>query len=178
MNFILTITIYPAIVIVHEKYINPLWKKISTPLFKLCKRKKEEEDTDELPEDKQPEKKKEKQRFLEWFFGNPWNWTVDKLKIPIIIVFGIYAVFSGWRASELSPLTETEKWFGDGHYLQRAWEMIQDKYVAGDYDRAIKVKFMYGFDGLSKDGIGLWDVDDRGQLEFDQQWDLTTATNQ
>ena len=113
---------------------------------------------------------------LERFFGGPWNWFIGKVKWVIFLVVIAWAAFAIWRAILMGPLTETENYLPESHYLSQAFDMA-DKYYAGDDESAIKVHLMFGIKGIDKDGVGIWDPSELGKLEYDDNFDLTTAVN-
>ena len=128
MNFILVITLFPALVIVDEKII----KKINAKIFS-CKKSKKSPNEEDFKENEfeerpaVPEKrihKAPKPSILERFFGGPWNWFISKTKWVFLVIMLVWTVFATWRASKMQPLAEEEKWLPEKHYMQESFELI------------------------------------------------------
>ena len=60
--------------------------------------------------------------------------------------------------------------------MQKSFE-IGDNYNQGAENGAIKVHLMFGLKGIDKEGLDIWDPTQLGELEFDNDFDLTTSTN-
>jgi hypothetical protein len=108
MNYLLTITIYPALIIVHEKYFLPLCCKLI-----CCKKKEPVDDAADVDENESEKPKKrihkeEKKRVLEWFFGGPWNYFIIKCRFFIIFIVICWVGICIWRVTKLSALTKQE----------------------------------------------------------------------
>ena len=53
-----------------------------------------------------------------------------------------------------------------------------ENFNQGAEESAIKIHLMFGLKGIDKDGVDIWDPTNLGKLEYDEDFDLTTATNQ
>ena len=112
MNFILVITLFPALIVVEERVI----KKINAKICFCRKRSsKKQEDFSENEFEERPNANKEKRihvpqkpSILERFFGGPWNWFINKVKWFLIVFMMIWAAFATWRAALMKPLSEAE----------------------------------------------------------------------
>ena len=111
MNFILVITLYPAILIVNEKIV----KKINGKIFSLFKRKKadshEDMKSNELEERPEISEQRKihvnpKPSLLERFFGGPWNWLINKIKWFFFVFMLFWTALAIWRSILMNPLSE------------------------------------------------------------------------
>jgi len=104
MNYFLVITVYPAVLMIHERYFN--W--IFPWCWKQCKRGIKVTSKDEIPEENaELEKpKRSKGSLIERFFGGPYMTFLKYARFIIIPVVLIWIGFAIWRASLMTPLSE------------------------------------------------------------------------
>ena len=76
----------------------------------------------------------------------------------------------------MKPLSQAEQWLPENNHLQMAMNMNKN-FNQGAEESAIKVNFMFGLKGIDKGGLDIWDPTKLGELEYDDDFDLTTATN-
>jgi len=103
---------------------------------------------------------------------------MNKAKIPIIIFVVIWTGIAIWRISEFEPAKEALQMLPDEHWLNKVQTSIRNDYHTGEDDNTIQVSFVWGIKGLSKKGVGSWDSADRGTVVYDDDFDISSTTNQ
>ena len=76
----------------------------------------------------------------------------------------------------MKPLSKSETWLPEDNFLQRSFT-IAEEYNIGQDLMTVKTFFMYDLKGIDKDGVGIWNPAEYGSIEYDNDFDLTTATN-
>jgi len=117
MNYFLVIAVYPAVLIIHERYFNWMfawcWRTVTG------KGKKKVSSKDEIPEEDIVENDEEvhesKPSLLVRFFGGPYMTFLKYARWFIIPLVLLWVAFAGWRVSKMEALSEEEQWFPDSH---------------------------------------------------------------
>lgn len=105
MNYLLIIAIFPAHIIIHERYFNGclgfIWKKFKQLI------KKSEADKPSEP----------KVGLIERFFAGPYMKFLVVGRWIILGIFIIWMAFCGWRSSLMGALSKEEQWLPCGNDL-------------------------------------------------------------
>ena len=135
MNYILVITFFPAMLSWWYQHVKPMEKCCCC----CCRSKKVDnlqpslQDGDNKTVENENDKGQssaaalamahtgEEPRCLETFLGETWaNWNIKAAFIVLPCVF-ITLGLAGWKASEISPLTQQEQWFDEDHYMEKMY---------------------------------------------------------
>ena len=203
-NFIIIMIQYPAYLILYEKYISKYFTCCSFCL-KKCKKddienQKNSEDEDvrntegKLRGDKgkkgknmnEEGKNKEiavigfsrKFGIIDTFFANYWNFAINKLKYLILLITLIWVSIAIWRVFKMKGLTKAEQFFPDDHPLEISLQHLNNKYYQSEGDPAVKVRFVWGVEGIDQDGVVIWDPEDIGQPIWDDEFSTNTKLAQ
>lgn len=60
----------------------------------------------------------------------------------------------------------------------KGFDLGRNEYQPGAKYDSVNIRLMFGIDGLSKKGVGLWESDDAGKVEYDDKFDLSPVANQ
>ena len=203
INFALTITMFPCILSFHECYIRykcctsyQFYKYICCCIFagkaKQIEKEVEEEEarkergqvtTGPVPIQSKGSSSQrkgstvvEKQTdygVIERFFDEKWSIWMDKAKYPVLVIFTIWFCVNIYFTSQIQPLTETERWLPDDHYIQKTIDMAMD-FNQGGNDLTVVVFLMWGVEDLNDEGTNYWDAEDVGKPNWDESFDILT----
>lgn len=175
VNYMLVITIFPAHIIIHERYFSKLYGKMWAC---ITRKNKKEEGNENAPNEieggqsSQEPKKEKKGALLERFFAGPYMTFLKFARWAIIPFALLWVAFAIWRVTKMGALSEQEKWLPSSHPLQVLFE-LNDEYTSGGDADSIKMYIMYGIDGIDKGGVGLWDSTEFGSIEYSETFDLS-----
>mmetsp|Transcript_23905 Transcript_23905/g.49813 ORF Transcript_23905/g.49813 Transcript_23905/m.49813 type:complete len:1062 (-) Transcript_23905:27-3212(-) len=118
-----------------------------------------------------------KLRPTETWFRDTFSPMVLKLKFPLLAVFGGFAVFMGFKSSQLPrPTTSEFQLFKSEHPMEVYDLQLKDKFWYGTTTRSMYINFVMGVEG--KDNGNHWDPYDRGTLNFMPDLDISSTTAQ
>jgi len=80
--------------------------------------------------------------------------------------------------SFIGPLEEIELWVPKDSNVGIAFHKVLYDYHRSEEDGFIKIDIVYGIKGLDRDDTRAFDVNDRGDVEWDDDFDLTPKANQ
>ena len=118
------------------------------------------------------------ERIIEKFFRVYWNVWMNKAKIFIIIFVVLWSAMCIWRITQFEPAKEALEMLSDDHWITKLQDSLRNDYHTGEDDDTIQVSFVWGFDGISKKGVGKWESDNRGTAVYDDDFDMSSTTNQ
>ena len=200
-NYSLVITLYPAILMIHHRWI----KKWEDPLLAytccicctLCcgKKDKSEPKSDAEPQDNVPTDAPpaalqrqlsvrdgvgdgEEYRGIEKFLGRTWSKWIDKSKIPNLVFFFILFVIGiSLAISQLEPDDDifrswkTSSWF-------YTLETVQNDFGESDNDGLLGLFITYGIKGVDRSEIKTFDKDNIGEVVWDDDFSMWTTAQQ
>lgn len=88
---------------------------------------------------------------VEMFFGTNFIRCISKLKIGIIMMFGILFGVAIWACTQMKFPTEAEEIWKPGTNYARVFDMFFSFYDGGDLSVRPEVRFVWGIDGLVRD---------------------------
>lgn len=137
-NYILVITLYPAILMLHHRFI----KKYEDPLMKwtccicctLWSQNKKAESPEPAPDagdkpatlvrQRSEMEIAEEYRWIEQFLGRKWAKWIEKSKIYNLVFFLLLVIAGFALAAQLSPEEDTSRFMKDDHYLSTLLNML------------------------------------------------------
>jgi len=114
----------------------------------------------------------------EYFFGKHYTPFIHRYRYYILSVFVIAFIIMASIAGQLQPLSEEEQWLPDGHFIQKSVDLLLNGYQKSDFDDLVRVKMVWGPDGLDRSNYDLYKPDEPGQVIWDQNFDLSPEENQ
>ena len=134
MNYVLVITLYPAILIIHHSYIKSCENACLCCFCNLFSRNKDDEppvpkDADPNESDRVPpafmrqlseEEQAEEYRCFEQFLGRKWSKYITKYRYYTLGFFGILFILAAIAGSQMEAQSEDERWFADEHFMQKS----------------------------------------------------------
>ena len=110
----------------------------------------------------------ERLRPVEKFFKDRVAPFVIRGKWLLLVIFGSFAVFMGYKSSQISrPTTTVFQLFKSTHPMEKYDLELQDRFYLGSSDSSssgMSIKFIFGVKG--KDNGNHWDPDDFGELAY------------
>ena len=74
----------------------------------------------------------------------------------IVLLFLGWTGYAVYLAKDISPLTENEKFFQEGHYMDRVVTIMSDEFSRGNL-LTINVNVYWGVKGIDKQNVHIWD---------------------
>jgi len=161
VNFCLVITLYPAAVVIWEKWIRH--NKCC-----CCCPKKEDESNKDV---RQPSK-------VEVFFETTWTEFVFGKRYVIIVVFLLMLIAGIGLGLQMEGLTKKERFFPREHPIEVTSDVLDTAYKQGDLDDFIEVEFSWGISGLDRSKASYYDPTYIGEVIFDNDFDVSSTTGQ
>ena len=189
-NYILVITLYPCMLLIHHKYIKNIEQFIccckcaskddwefNCKMNGICccfveepavPKHSDEQSPEELVKNaKDIEDLAENYRCFERCLAMQWRMFVYRARFIIIVIFiGIFGV-GGYFASQVEGQDETEQWFPDDHFMTTAEAKIAE-FSASEEDGLLDVNIMWGIDGIDRKGFSRWDSSEYGVVLYDK----------
>jgi len=137
-DFIFSLTVFPSGVMLAWKY-ESLRHCVCCKWDTLC------------GENRCPRKDPDKFGRVEICFGTKCIRCVHKLRIVIIVMFGLIFTAAIWTCSQLQFPTEAEEFYKPGTPLARVWNTFTNFYDGGEASVTSDVRFIWGVDGLARD---------------------------
>jgi hypothetical protein len=91
-----------------------------------------------------------------------------------VLVLGAYGVIMGIIATGMEPPTEQEEWFPEDHMYQQFGAEQKDQFLAAAGNDYISVHLAWGLTGMNRDDTSRWKPQERGVVEYDAAFDLST----
>eukprot|EP00357_Protocruzia_adherens_P001729 CAMPEP_0115016268 /NCGR_PEP_ID=MMETSP0216-20121206/27324_1 /TAXON_ID=223996 /ORGANISM="Protocruzia adherens, Strain Boccale" /LENGTH=978 /DNA_ID=CAMNT_0002386669 /DNA_START=407 /DNA_END=3343 /DNA_ORIENTATION=- len=104
-----------------------------------------------------------------------------KLRQGRFIVFGFFLVWlilSIVFTAQLTPPEEDEEFIPEDHELRRTLVAMEDNFPKGENDGAQITFVVWGLDGVDRSDVNRWDAEDRGDLEWDDSFDMSPPESQ
>jgi len=140
-DFIFSLTVFPAGVMLAWKY-NSL-RYCGCCKWSIC--------CSSCGDDKCPAKDPNKFGKVEMFFGTKCIRCISKLKIGVIIMFGILFGVAIWTCSQMQFPTEAEEIYKPGTNYARVFDYFFNFYDGGEVSITPEVRFVWGVNGLVRD---------------------------
>merc|ERR550534_382732 len=137
-DFIFSLTVFPAGVML-------AWKNDSLRHCGCCKW------STCFGDERCPKRDLNKFGKVEMFFGTKCIRCITKLKIPIIIMFGILFGVAIWVCTRMQFPTEAEEIYKPGTNYARVFDYFFNFYDGGEVSITPEVRFVWGVDGLIRD---------------------------
>ena len=115
--------------------------------------------------------------FLEKFFSTYWCDGVNKARYVIIMIFTIWVVFASFKAFQIGPLTEAEKFVDDDHPIMLPFMTINNQFPA-NVESYKKVHYYFGVKDIDRTGESMWDAVFIGEPIMDNQFDMSSVESQ
>mmetsp|Transcript_40520 Transcript_40520/g.46463 ORF Transcript_40520/g.46463 Transcript_40520/m.46463 type:complete len:961 (+) Transcript_40520:130-3012(+) len=112
------------------------------------------------------------------FLATKYFDKVTKARYFIMAFFAMWFIATLVMATQIEPLSENEKWVPSDSNVSEAFDAIQDTFHKGETDGFIKVNIVYGIDGLDRSDVRAYDVESIGDVEWDNNFDLSPKANQ
>lgn len=120
----------------------------------------------------------EEMRPMERFFDQHWSPAVTRLRLPILVVGFVLLVLALLSASQLKPLSQAEKWFPEGHPIDKAMFWSTDVFGLTERDKTVQVEVAWGVLGIDREGTDRYDPTDKGKPIFDSAFDMSAPAAQ
>merc|ERR550534_939567 len=137
-DFIFSLTVFPAGVML-------AWKNDSLRHCVCCKW------NNCVSEDRCPKREPTKFGRVEMFFGTKCIGCISKLKVVIIIMFGLLFAAAIWTCTQLQFPTEAEEFYKPGTNYARVYDYFFNFYDGGEVTITPDIRFVWGVEGLARD---------------------------
>jgi hypothetical protein len=185
VNYSLTVTVYPCFLGIHGRFFEGKCLTVNNIKKYLCcciyadpnavQRKK----SDEMVRGASMIGKVTDYGRIERFFNDKWNTWMHKLRIPLSIILGIWALICLGFATQINTLTEQEKWFPEDFYVNEAYNLLLNDFISGSTDTNVAIShFMWGVKGVNSDGTDKYIPNEIGTVIWDDDFQITTEEQQ
>mmetsp|Transcript_26054 Transcript_26054/g.29829 ORF Transcript_26054/g.29829 Transcript_26054/m.29829 type:complete len:983 (+) Transcript_26054:77-3025(+) len=112
------------------------------------------------------------------FFYTTYSHKLRQGRLFVIGFFVVWLILAIVFTAQLSPPSEAEQFIPEDHELRETTEAMDKNFSKGENDGAQITLIIWGLDGVSRDGVDRWDPKDRGELEWDNSFDMSPPENQ
>lgn len=105
----------------------------------------------------------------ERFFYSKWHYWMKRCRYIILFIFLVWMILAAYFTSQLSSLTEQEKFLKDDSILQISSEVSNTRFMVGADGNAVKVDILWGIDAdepIDREGVYFFDPMDVGKVNF------------
>jgi len=178
MNYVLTVTWFPSVIMVKELYIDPLLKN------KCSCSSKEDKDTDN---NKKKELLMETSVVVRCFrdcYVPTMTYkvgTVYVVSLGIVIATSVYAIQAAYFTTLLNPPSSSEQFFPADHMFTGLSDRMTDNYMGGSDSSYTRIGYMFGAipNELDRSKFNQYYPDDnRGVIKWDDTFDIYPKENQ
>ena len=178
MNYILVITLYPTILIIHHKYIKSFELKILCFCCNLCGSKKESTEKPSISRQMSVEEQSEEYRAIERFLGIKWSKFIIKFRWFCLTFFLILMGISIGLATQITTATEIEAFLFDDDPAATAVAML-DEFTATETDALVDMRITFGIAGVDRTGSKKYDTDnDYGTIIWQDSFQISSIEQQ
>ena len=164
-DYILVVTVYPSLLIIHELYISEYEKKC---LCYLCNRYYLCEISDGNIN---------KFNRVERFFGTKFSGFVIRFRFVFVLLFSVLFGVSVYFAMLIEPKNENDQWFFDSHYMQSVIN-FENKFYGNDFNDLVYIDVIWGIDGVNRQNTDWYDPSDYGKIKWDDGFDMSMPETQ
>jgi len=88
-------------------------------------------------------------------------------RLVLFIIFAAWLVTAGYFTSQLEPVQRSEQDLSKDHPLQRAVNILRERFPRADQDTPAVIQFVFGIGNVDRSGVNqLFDTDDLGDATF------------
>eukprot|EP01084_Bolivina_argentea_P169144 293247_1 len=186
MNYVIVITYYPAVLMLHHRYIKSCERKC---LCCCCRAKKQSTSSDsDLPTKNKITHQLSRQSSVadvaaslgkvEKFLGTKYAVWVIQFKFYILFFFAIVIVLSAVGCANIKTATQTDNAFSEGHWWVRTQKVL-NKFTASDTDSLTPVKITFGIEGVDREGMRKYRPDDYyGKIIWQSDFSMSSVEQQ
>ena len=112
------------------------------------------------------------------FFSGPFDRCVKKGRFFIMIFFLIIGALAAIIASGIGPLTKQEEYLpNDSPLMTLQKDVEQNFFSTSALKDSLIVNLNWGVKDLDRSGVSAWDVNNMGELIWDQELNVVPARN-
>ena len=162
-----------------QPYRIPVAVQVKPPAADGVDQKVDDGDQPTAAQGSENEEKEEVLRSIDRFFKYKYAPIITKRPVAALmsVGFGVYIIISVVCALQLEPPTEQEQWFPKDHMFEQIMASMRT-FASAAEDQYIMVTLAWGLIGMNRDDKVFWDAQDRGTIEYDSDFDLSTAEAQ
>ena len=113
------------------------------------------------------------------FFAGPFNECIYKLRYIIVVLLALFGLISAGFASQMGPLSAMESMLSPDHPLKVASDVMLGEFsMGGGSPSSLEVAITWGVKGMDRSSVGLWESDNPGVLEWDEEFTVAPRRNQ
>lgn len=117
-------------------------------------------------------------RLVEKFFNDTYSPLLFKGRFAVALLFAAFGAGAIYCALQLRPPQELEPWYPASHELQEFSDTFNKDFGQSSADKVQEVLIMYGVKGMDSKGVDFWDNSQRGTLEWDNSFDMSSTEAQ
>eukprot|EP01084_Bolivina_argentea_P109911 196343_1 len=180
MNYVLVITVYPSVLVIHHKYIKQYETACLCFCCNLCskraKNQRQKYENGDIGDDGQfsspqpqlsrqlsVEEQAEEYRKFERFLGTKFATFIGKWRRLILAIFCLLFIGGAILSFQMEAQSEEEQWFPDEHFMQKIIDQ-SGEFSASSTDNLIQMRLTWGIKGVDRDEASKWDPEDYGEV--------------
>ena len=113
------------------------------------------------------------------FFSGPFDRCVRKGRYIIVFLFVVVGIFAAIIASDIGPLTKEEEYLpSDSPLMTLQKDVERNFFSTSALKDSLVVNLNWGINDLDRSDVSTWDVNDIGELIWDEELTVVPARNQ
>merc|ERR1719491_994528 len=195
MNYILVITLYPAILMIHHRFVKKYEDPILCALCRLCNTRSSSkastvatttdndagttdntEDPPSIIRQVSVEEAAEEYGCFEKFLGRTYVSYIQRFKFFTIAAFVVLFIVMAIFGFQIEPEDEAGALFPDDHWFTRLIETSQN-FPSSDLG-GTDIFMTFGIAGIDRDDAPMWDATSYGTVVWDNDFSMSSAESQ
>ena len=119
----------------------------------------------------------EGERAVDEFFKTSFYRGIKWCRWPIVIIFLAWGGLVGYVSKDLEIESSKQSYFPNGFWIKRLHNWNRYDFTVGNA-KGINVDLFWGVRDLITTDVDFWEMDDLGELIFDEQFDLSSVEAQ
>lgn len=163
--FAVHVLLFPPALVIYARHFQPmtLWTRVLRRF-----RRHESDDS------------KSSMGAIERFFHGPFYRTLDHRWLRLGLLCGFVAMFvvAAKFCLRLETPSKLERWYSSKHMTQQFSDREQTAFMRSIDDSKVRVDVFWGLAGVDTSGVNRWNLDSRGRLLLDDEFDATSEAAQ
>merc|ERR1719230_2425881 len=166
MNYVLVITLYPAILMLHHRFIKKYEDACLCFLCNLRSTNKSQPpavhtgdtsgDVPQVTRQITAEEAAEEYGCFERFLARTWTTQINRYKYFILAFFLVLLTIAAIFGFQIEPEDEADKFFSDDHWTSKL-TATSENFPSSDIE-GVDILITFGIDGVDRDDAPMWDA--------------------
>ena len=163
--FVLHVFLFPPALVIYARHFEQrmMWHR----LFRRFRRRESDDSKRSMGQ-------------IERFFHDPFYRALDHRWLRLCLICGFVAMFvtAAKFCLRLETPSKLERWYSSKHMTQQFSDREQTAFMRSNEDIKVHVDVFWGLDGADTSGVNRWNLDSRGRLRLEDDFDVTSEAAQ